>query len=96
MKISMTKQDLIRVLRVHYSVQDIDDFELLNDSGDWIDVPEDWQQDVCPDKEMYYANLEIEVLCRDGVIEKIKARDYNESWIQENDKLDFVKYRKAK
>lgn len=63
------------------------------DESEWIDVPFDWDDSVPPKEAQGYDM--IEVMFRNQRTAIAHSRSWANSWIQENDPADIVKYRKA-
>lgn len=102
MKVILTIQDVIMLVREEYQLPDdvqveIEGFVEVNTYGTaadgWIDVPSDWRAQCAPST----ANgcYKIEVCLRDGTVTRGQPDDWNISWVQENNPRDIVKFRKV-
>ena len=102
MKIILTIQDVIVMLRKEHQLPDdvqveIEGFVKANTTGtevdNWIDVPFDWSETVAPPEAISFCKIEI--MLRDGSIDKGFPDDWNISWLQQDIPNDIVKFRKV-
>lgn len=102
MKVILTIQDVIMLVRKEYQLPDdaqveIEGFVEVNTYGTaadgWIDVPSDWSRLRAPST----ANgcYKIEVCLRDGTVVQGQPDEWESSWVQENNPHDIVKFRKV-
>ena len=101
MKVTLTMQDVIVMLRKEYQLPadiqvEIEGFSEVNTTSTavdgWIDVPSDWSEP-SPTPEASECR-KIEVIIRDGSVDKGYPHDWGFSWVQENNPYDIVKFRK--
>ena len=102
MKVILTIQDVIMLVREEYQLPDdvqveIEDFVEVNTyaaaADGWIDVPSDWSTPLAPST--VSGCHKIEVCLRDGTVNRGQPDDWNISWVQEDNPRDIVKFRKV-
>lgn len=102
MKVILTIQDVIMLVRKEYQLPDdvqveIEDFVEVNTYGtaadDWIDVPSDWSTRCAPSTAS--GCYKIEVCLRDGTVVQGQPDEWESYWVQEDTPYDIVKFRKV-
>ena len=102
MKVILTIQDVIMLVRKEYQLPDdvqveIEGFVEVNTYGaaadGWIDVQSDWSKPRAPST--VSGCYKIEVCLRDGTVVQGQPDDWESSWVQEDTPYDIVKFRKV-
>lgn len=100
MKVILTIQDVIMLVRKEYQLPDvqveIEGFVEVNTysvADGWIDVPSDWSTPSAPPT--VSGCYKIEVCLRDGTVVQGHPDYWVTSWVQENNQYDIVKFRKV-
>lgn len=104
MKVTLTMNEVVALVRNQYRFHDDDNIQVeiegfvkANTTGtevdNWIDVPFDWSETVAPPEAISFCKIEI--MLRDGSIDKGFPDDWNISWLQQDIPNDIVKFRKV-
>ena len=105
MKITLTMNEVIALVRNQYRFHDDDNIQVEiegfgevgttdNNADGWINVPSDWNKDYPTPEAIQYFNIMVQL--RNGEItEADKPSAWSAGWVQEDNPYDIVKFRKA-
>lgn len=99
-KLTISMDIAIQKLRQVYNLSENFEIEIVteksvtpvSDNDDWIDVLHDWTNPYAPETAKRYGMIDI--IRRSGTTQTGYATSWDQSWVQENDRCNIVKYRK--